>query len=155
TALGVLPAVVVHSALIRSGGGRRARGLVAIGYAASAGAGVMHVVAAASGDSPSASGLLLLTATYAGLFCVLAITERRRPGFQRTMTAVALAAFAVSAVHLSRHAGLIDQDPWPIELLGHHASLPLVLAILFQDYRFAFSDLFLKRALSLLALVGL
>jgi hypothetical protein len=48
-----------------------------------------------------------------------------------------------------------DQDPWPIELIGHHASLPVVLAILYQDYRFAFSDLFLKRALSLLVLVGL
>ncbi|MGH9888306.1 MAG: sensor histidine kinase, partial [bacterium] len=109
---------------------------------------------AVHGETPSAVGLLLLTITYAGLLGVLAITERRRPGFQRSLTAVALAAFAVSALHLSRHAGIADQDPWPIELIGHHASLPLVLAILYQDYRFAFADLFLKRALSLLALVG-
>jgi LytS/YehU family sensor histidine kinase len=42
-----------------------------------------------------------------------------------------------------------------LALLGHHASLPLVLAILYQDYRFALADIFLKRALSLMLLVGL
>src|SRR5438128_1382699 len=41
-----------------------------------------------------------------------------------------------------------------VELLGHHASLPLALAILYQDYPFALADLFLKRALTLLALVA-
>jgi hypothetical protein len=39
-------------------------------------------------------------------------------------------------------------------LVGHHASLPLALAILYQDYPFALADLFLKRALLLVALVG-
>jgi two-component system, LytTR family, sensor kinase len=95
-----------------------------------------------------------LTITYAVLLGALVVTERRRPGFQRTILAVALAAFAVSALHLSRNQGSADQGPWLVELIGHHASLPLVLAILYQDYRFAFTDLFLKRALSLLALVG-
>jgi len=28
-----------------------------------------------------------------------------------------------------------------VELLGHHASLPLALAILYQDYPFALADL--------------
>jgi hypothetical protein len=154
SALGFLPAVVVHSTLIRS---RRDgyRWVIGIAYAASAAAGVMDMAAAVSGETPSAFGLLLLTTTYAGLLGLLAVTERKRPGFQRSLTAIALAAFAVSALHLSSHAGVPDQDPWPIELIGHHASLPLVLAILYQDYRFAFSDLFLKRALSLLVLVGL
>jgi signal transduction histidine kinase len=41
-----------------------------------------------------------------------------------------------------------------VELIGHHASLPLVLVILYQDYRFALADLFLKRAISILALVA-
>ncbi|HEY7394519.1 MAG TPA: histidine kinase [Gemmatimonadaceae bacterium] len=156
TALGFLPAVVVHSTLLRS---KRTgyRWFVGVAYAGSSAAGLLHVLAAARGDTgaPSSIGLLLLTITYAGLLGILIITERGRPGFQRSITAVALAAFAVSALHLSRHAGLADQDPWPVELIGHHASLPLVLAILYQDYRFAFADLFLKRALSLLALAGL
>ena len=56
--------------------------------------------------------------------------------------------FAVSALHLSQlHQG---DASWPVELLGHHASLPLAFAILYQDYPFALADLFLKRALTLL-----
>ncbi len=154
TALGFLPAVVVHSTLRRA---RRAglTWLLGAAYLASAIAGVMDAVDAARGETPSVAGLRLLTVTYAVLLAVLAVTERRRPGFQRSILAVALAAFAVSALHLSRHPEGHDQDPWLIELIGHHASLPLVLAILYQDYRFAFADVFLKRALSLLALVGL
>jgi signal transduction histidine kinase len=66
---------------------------------------------------------------------------------------VALAAFAVMALHLSQHAS--SSDTWPIELIGHHASLPLALVILYQDYRFALADLFLKRVLALLAIIVL
>ena len=40
------------------------------------------------------------------------------------------------------------RESWPVELLGHHASLPLAFAILYQDYPFALADLFLKRALT-------
>lgn len=154
TALGFLPGVVVHASLLRSGQSKYGW-LLGVAYCGSAAAGILHFVGAGGGETPSAVGLLLLTVTYAGLLGILAIAERRRPGFQRTIVAVALAAFAVSALHLSRHAGAVDQDPWPIELVGHHASLPLVLAILYHDYRFAFADLFLKRALSILVLVGL
>jgi signal transduction histidine kinase len=153
SALGFLPAVVVHSTLRRT---RRSEyaWVLATAYGVSAVAGILDVIGAMRGETPPPIGLLLLTITYAALLGVLAITERRRPGFQRTLTAVALAAFAVSALHLSRHTGGADQDPWFLELIGHHASLPLVLAILYQDYRFAFADLFLKRALSLLALMA-
>ena len=45
--------------------------------------------------------------------------------------------------------------PGRVELIGHHASLPLALAILYQDYPFAFADLFLKRVLTLLAVVAI
>jgi two-component system, LytTR family, sensor kinase len=154
SALGLLPAVVVHSTITRTGRGGY-RWLLAVAYVGSAAAAVLHVAGASRGETPSAVGLLLLTITYAALVGVLAVTERRRAGFQRTLTAVALAAFAVSALHLSQRAGVVDEDPWAIELIGHHASLPLVLAILYQDYRFAFSDLFLKRALAVLVLAGL
>jgi len=154
TALGFLPAVVVQSTLRRSRHGNY-QWLVAFAYLGSTVAGVFHGVAAVVGEPPSSIGLLLLTVTYAVILAVMAFSERRRPGFQRTITAVALAVFAVSALHLSRNTGAVDQAPWPIELIGHHASLPLVLAILYQDYRFAFADLFLKRAISLLLLVGM
>jgi two-component sensor histidine kinase len=152
-ALGFLPAVVVHSTLRRA---RRPelRWAVALAYIMSTVAGGLQVVAAERSEAPSAVALLVLTITYALILAILAVSERRRPGFQRGITAVALAAFAVSALHLSLHAGSPDHDSWFLELIGHHASLPLVLAILYQDHRFAFADLFLKRALSLMALVG-
>jgi len=41
-----------------------------------------------------------------------------------------------------------------VELVGHHASVPLAFAILYQDFPFALADLFLKRAITLLALVA-
>ncbi|HYL97767.1 MAG TPA: hypothetical protein VEZ90_02345, partial [Blastocatellia bacterium] len=66
---------------------------------------------------------------------------------------MALAVFSVSALHLSHHVG--NDYPWWTELIGHHASLLLVLAILYQDYRFALADIFLKRALVLFLLVAI
>jgi hypothetical protein len=65
----------------------------------------------------------------------------------------ALAVVAVSALHLGSFHG--PQESWPVELVGHHASIVLAFAILYQDYRFALADLFLKQALTLLALVVL
>ena len=152
TALGFLPAVVVHSTINRTAS-QRYRWLLIPGYVGAVIAGVLHIAAATRNDMLSTAGLLLLTAIYAVVISILIVVERKRPGFQRSITAVALAAFAVSALHLSQHPRLVDAASWPVELIGHHASLPLVLAILYQDYRFAFADLFLKRALSLVALV--
>ena len=44
-------------------------------------------------------------------------------------------------------------ETWWVELATHQASLPLALAILIQDYRFGFADLFLN-AIALLGLMG-
>ncbi|HEX5581868.1 MAG TPA: histidine kinase, partial [Gemmatimonadaceae bacterium] len=118
-ALGLLPAVVVHAALGRSGD-PVARLYVWGGYAV------------------LMAGLLL---------------QHRRFGGRRTLTVVALAVFAVSAFHLGQHAE--QGESWVIALAGHHASLPLALVILYQDYRFALADVFLRRALALVALVSL
>src|SRR5262249_53356349 len=152
-----LPAVVVHS--VRRGDRPLARGfgrrsLVAIAYAIGAVAVVLHLHEALTGGPvPSPLGMRLLTYTFVALIVPLAAVTRRQPGSRRALWAAALATFAVSALHLSQlHRG---DDAWPIELLGHHASLPLAVAILYQDYPFAFADLFLKRTLSLLAIVAL
>ena len=97
-------------------------------------------------------GMRLLTYVFVALVLPVAFVSRRQPGARRAVWIAALAAFAVSALHLAQlHTG---RDPWPVELLGHHASVPLALAILYQDYPFAFADLFLKRALMLTALVA-
>jgi hypothetical protein len=67
----------------------------------------------------------------------------------KAVWAAALLVFALSAFHLGSHD---DQSSWYVELVAHQSSLPLALAILLQDFRFAFADLFLKRALSLMML---
>jgi two-component system LytT family sensor kinase len=155
-ALGFLPAVVVHSVL--RGERRGVRGgvkqcLATVAYAVSTIAALLHIGAAWSGGSvPAALGMRVLTYTFVALVLPLAAVTRGQPGSRRALWAAALAAFAVSALHLSQlHRG----DPaWPVELMGHHASLPLAFAILYQDYPFALADLFLKRALALLAIIA-
>lgn len=154
-ALGFLPAVVVHSVLrnerqVVRGGFRRT--LAAVAYAVSGIAAVLHLNAAATvAPVPAALGMRLLTYTFIASVVPLAAITRGRPGAGRALWATALATFAVSALHLSQlHQG---EASWPVELVGHHASLPLAFAILYQDYRFALADLFLKRAIALLALV--
>src|SRR4029434_3876859 len=90
-------------------------------------------------DARSRPPLLTLTVGYAIVLILVAIQTRRRAGWRRSLTTIALAAFAVSALHLSHDS--TQSDSPLVALLGHHASLPLVLLILYQDYRFAFADL--------------
>jgi two-component system LytT family sensor kinase len=154
-ALGFLPAVVVHSVL--RGAQDDVRGVIKhtlaiVAYGVSAIAALLHLVAMANGTgAPSPLGMRLLTYTFVALVIPLTAVTRGQPGARRALWAAALAVFAVSALHLSQlHKG---EASWPVELVGHHASLPLALAILYQDYPFALADLFLKRALALLAIV--
>jgi two-component system LytT family sensor kinase len=154
-ALGFLPAVAVHSVLRAGPQGVRGvvkKSLAVAAYAASGVAAALHVHAVAVGDAvPSAVAMRLLTYTFVALVVPLAVVTRRQPGARRALWLSALAAFAITALHLS---GLhLGERSWPIELLGHHASLPLAFAILYQDFPFALADLFLKRALALLLLV--
>ncbi len=154
-ALGLLPAVVVHSVLR---GRHRAsriptRALPIVAYGVSVAGAILQLLAAWRGDPlPSAPAMRLLTYAFVALVVPLAVATRGQPGARRAMWVAALAVFAVSALHLSQfHRG---QASWPVELAGHHASLPLAFAILYQDYPFALADLFLKRALALLAVVA-
>jgi two-component system, LytTR family, sensor kinase len=155
TALGFLPAVVVDSALSSAGVTRRSRHsyvIVFFAYALSAVAGLLQFyTAATAATSPSALGFRTLTFGFGTLMLALVLETRQQTGWGRAIWAVALAVFAVSALHLSVHRGA---EVWWIELAGHHASLPLALAILYQDYRFAFADIFLKRAIALVTLVS-
>ena len=155
-ALGLLPAAVVHSVLRGnegiSGGVRRAVSILA--YAVSTIAAILQLAAALNGDNvPSSEAMRLLTYGFVVLVLPLAVATRGQRGARRALWATALAVFAVSAMHLGQlHSA---NTSWPVELLGHHASLPLALAILYQDYPFALADLFLKRALALLAVVAI
>src|SRR5262245_12235127 len=156
TALGFLPAVVVHSVLRSGDAWRRpmTMGMLIAAYSFSASASALHFHQALMRQAtPSHWALHILTAGFSALIIALLAATRGRPGWGGAGWVVALAVFAVSAVHLSHHEG--REYPWWVELAGHHASLPLALVILYQDYRFALADIFLKRALSLVLLVGL
>jgi two-component system LytT family sensor kinase len=146
-ALGYLPAVAVAAAgAYRTPRVRRT--LVGAAYTLATLAALWHAVAAATGNPvPVRTAMLLLTAgnlvLVAGLFL-----SAPKSGGGRQLSTVALAVFAVMALHLSQHRD--GHDSWVLAVLGHHASLPLAFAILYQDYRFALADVFLKRALALL-----
>ncbi len=150
-ALGCLPAVVVHSVVratprITPRVGRTLRWCA---YAVVSGAAVRHLVAAASGGAvPDPSALLWVTVGATILLLLLLIATRATADGRR-LWIVGLAVFAVSGFHLTGHDG---RDTWWTALVGHHASLPLAIAILQQEYRFAFADLFVKRALAMLLL---
>ncbi len=157
SALGFLPAVVVHSILSSKqidANYKRAFWIILIAYLLSAVAAFLHIyTAAVAGGTPSRPALLLLTVSFSVLIAPLIFLTRRQPGLSRTWWIIALSVFAVSALHLSHHEG--EQYSWYVELVGHHASLPLIIAILYQHYRFALADIFLKRALTFMALVML
>ncbi|HSY51221.1 MAG TPA: histidine kinase [Thermoanaerobaculia bacterium] len=157
SALGFLPAVVVHSVLRSQSEARHRRAAAAFiwaSYAMSTAAEtLMFWSAFHGGPVPSATALQLLTWFYLGLTIPVFLLTRHRIGSARGWSIVALAVFAVSALHLSHREGTTES--WFVELAGHHASIPLIFAILYQDFRFALADLFLKRALALFALVAI
>ena len=147
SALGFLPSVVVHSAENEKSGSRI---LTVAAYGLSVFAALLHFHSAVFyNTAPSNPALQLLTFGAFALILGLLIFNFRQKIENKAILIAALSIFAVSALHLSSRA---EENFWLVELVAHQSSLPLVLIILFQDYPFAFADLFLKRALSLLLL---
>jgi two-component system LytT family sensor kinase len=159
-ALGLLAAVVVHSAARgrasddRASHHRLVQVIPRAGYGFAGLAAAMQLFAFTTNRPlPSSAALIVLTAGLATLTAILFVATRRQPHGRRAISMAALALFTVSALHLIGFHGAAEG--WPMELLGHHASIPLAFAILYQDYRFALADLFLKRAMTVLVLVSL
>ncbi len=147
SALGFLPSVVVHSA-------EKAKNkfsiLTVTAYALSFFAAVVHFQSAIFyGVAPSDFALKILSFGSVALLAGLFTSNLRQTLDKKAIWASALLIFAVSAFHLS---GKTEESSWLVELVAHQSSLPLAIAILLQDYRFAFADLFLKRAVSLILL---
>ncbi|HEX8367687.1 MAG TPA: histidine kinase [Pyrinomonadaceae bacterium] len=151
SALGFLPSVVAHSAWKNAETEtRNVRWLAIPAYGLSLVAAVLHFQSALfSGLAPSNSALQILTFGSLALLVGLLIFNFKQTREKKLVWASALLVFAVSALHLSGDA---EENSWFIELVAHQSSLPLALVILYQDFRFAFADLFLKRALSLILL---
>jgi two-component system, LytTR family, sensor kinase len=149
SALGLLAAVVVHSVARTLA---RGHWISATIYACAVAACVLHARTIVSGDARwSQTAFMLLMLSFSAVIVPLAILSRRRPNGPRAVWMLGLALFAISAAHLGKFHG--PDSPWLVELAGHHAAIPLAFAILYQDYRFALADLFLKQALTLLVLV--
>jgi len=152
--LAVSYSVVVHSAWKNSENeNKNVRWLTVAAYALSIFAASLHFQSAIFANAaPSALALRILTFGSLALLAGLLIFAFRQTIEKKAVWITALLVFAVSALHLSSQS---EENSWFVELVAHQSSLPLALAILLQDYRFAFADLFLKRALSLLLLASL
>jgi two-component system, LytTR family, sensor kinase len=149
-ALGLLAAVVVHSVARGMGHGRM---ITALAYGLAVSAAVLHLATIVSSDPRwSALAFQLLTVSFGLLIVPLAVITRPQANGRRALWVLALVLFAVSATHLGGFHS--PDDSWWMQLLGHHAAIPLAFAILYQNYRFALGDLFLKQALTLLAVVA-
>jgi hypothetical protein len=149
SALGFLPSVVVHSAQTEE---KRANWLTFSAYGLSVFAAILHFQSLIFQNSaPSYAALQTLSFGSLALVAGLLVFNFRQTLEKKTIWASALLVFAVSALHLS---GDREEKSWLVELVAHQSSLPLALAILYQNYRFAFADLFLKRAFSLLLLAA-
>lgn len=152
SALGFLPAAVVHSVLRSEA--KRGRGtqlVVLTAYAMSIAGAMLQLSATVYGEATSQTALRILTMSFIALIVPVMALTGRRFRLERAGWIASLAIFAISGFHLSgRHIG---EYSWGLEFLGHHASLPLAFAILFFDYRFALADLFLKRALTLVVMI--
>lgn len=147
SALGFLPSVVVHFAGSESD---RTNRLAYLAYVISTAAAVLHFREALTGGNvPSELAFTVLTAGSIVLAAAIFIFRLHQTLERKAIWAAALLVFAASALHLG---GEKETAYWYVELIAHQSSLPIALAILYQNYRFAFADLFLKRAIALMLL---
>lgn len=149
SALGFLPSVVVHSSW-RSAESSQGKFFTIVAYSLSVFASLLHFREAFFLETaPSSAALKILTIGAILILAGLLFFNFRQTVEKKAVWATALLIFALSALHLSSHS---EENSWVVELVAHQSSLPLALVILLQDYRFAFADLFLKRAISLILL---
>ena len=156
SSLGFLPAVVAHS-FLQEGEGHFPQpvrtAILAAAYAMSSAACLLNISQTWQGLSGlSTQAVHLLTIGFISLFAVILLSTLKQQGWGQRAGLVALSILVVAALPFSHHES--GDFFWLIELVTHHASLPLALAILYQDYRFAFAGIFLKRAQAFLILVG-
>ena len=151
SALSLLPAVLLHVSL-----GPRFRSIVRAGYATAVAAVIVHASEhlLPAGDWHRVA-LLLTTAGFAALTSLAALLLLREGG--RTMTsrlfgAMSLFLFSLSLVHVGAGQG---HDAWSVEMLVHHAGVPLALIVLLQDYRFLLLDTFARILASFLLAAAL
>jgi signal transduction histidine kinase len=140
--LSILPAVLLNVVLQ----GKK-KLLLVTGYAVSVAAIALHFY-----EIDLSEGRLHQWGIYAvsvgfGILLTLAIVltirsevaGRARSG--RLVSLICLLCFSLSFLHFGNHH---PAAAWTAEIAWHHASIPLVLFVLLQDYRFLFLDVFFQ-----------
>lgn len=156
SALGGLPAVAIHSVWQSSSEPLKVRigPMVFVGYGLSAAVPLWNGLALISGDPvPDGTVWNVLTLGFLVLFVTLFLAMKSMLVGQSDLVLVLLAVGSVVALQLSHHSS--GSLLWWSDFFGHHASLPVAVAVLCRDYRFGFVDRFMKRALPFLLLVGI
>ncbi len=155
TALGFLPAVVILAmsdtqSLGISALGRRV--LSGLGLLLSGWAGLWHLSGVWIERSENHAGTALEMMVWGFLLLLGGLLAARvwSKGWDQMGRIVVFTGVAIATLPFSQHQ--TGDYSWGMELLGHHSNLLLAVVILYHDYRFAFCDLFLKRALSFFAL---
>jgi len=129
-------------------------GVAILGFTLSVTTNVLHFSASVrSLPVPATPLTLIIACAYVALMGLIVAHLWRSAASQWLLSATAIAVFAVSAAHLLYYSG--RHESLVVELVVHNASLPLVAALLYNEYRFALADVFFKRALSLVLLVVL
>lgn len=140
--LSVLPAVLFHLVLKNT-----RRRFVICGYAISAIAVLLHLVELVTPPSKPHQAALLVIAGGFGLLIAVSMMPTIRPGRPRPALDSEIVAlgclllFSVSFIHFGYgHAS----SAWTAEVAWHHASIPLALFVILQDYRFLLLDVFFR-----------
>ncbi len=90
--------------------------------------------------------LILITIGFGGLTVLAALQ-----GGPRLLASMSLFLFAMSFLHLQTG---IAHSTWPIELILHHAGIPLSLFVLLQDYRSVLVDALVRFSANMLLACG-
>ncbi len=154
-ALGFLPAVVILAMAETQSMGISAPGrriISGAGFLLSGWAGLWHVsgVWFERTENHVGTALEIMAWGFLLLLSGLLVIRVWAKGWDHMGRIVVLTGVAIAALPFSQHQ--TGDYSWGMELVGHHSNLLLALVILYHDYRFAFCDLFLKRALSFLVL---
>lgn len=128
TAFSLLPALLFDLVI----GGAPAWA-VRTGYALGIGATAVHCLELVS-DSAGLHGaaLAMVAAGFCGLAVYAAVRSRNR-----ALPALALLLLSLSILHFAEDEA---HTAWWVELVVHHAGIPLAMYVLLKDYRFVFLD---------------
>ena len=148
--LSMLPAVLLHISLEN-----RWKRIAVIGYALSAAAILIQFESGVAGAARSRLSLLLLSFGFALLslgvwvWFELGSTQVLNTPKPNRVAFISLVIFATSFLHFqSGHA----TEVWIGEAIWRHLAIPIALIVLLQNYRFLLLDVFLRFAISALAI---